>query len=204
MKQAILTASIWLILLTVSIGSIYLYFTEKANSTRLFFDLKTINETAETFTTKDGHQASNKPAQELTARELKKVLPEMTAIIKNMSIKPRQVETFAQVKQGLTIKIEAPVIDTVIFTVTDTLKVKEMRYSDKWISINATMPSGTSGTNTGTINITGIDTIYTVIHKGARRRPWLWIFSKRQYEATASNRSPYIQATVLQAATIKH
>ncbi|MDP3914363.1 MAG: hypothetical protein Q8R96_11590 [Bacteroidota bacterium] len=200
MTRTIYSSILWVVMFVSLIVTLNLYFSEKANSNRLFSNLKAVNEQAETYTTRDGYPATKKTIQELSTKELKQAFPEATAIIKNMRIEPRRVQSFTQLSQGLTIKVKAPVTDSVLFDtrLNDSLQVKKLNYSDKWISIQAEIKP-----DTGLITIAAIDTIYTSIYKGKRRRPALWIFSRRNYEAAATNRSPYIKIQVVQGITIK-
>lgn len=200
MNKTITNILIYIVLVVGMVMTLNLYFTEKATSNRLFSNLKAVNQQSETYTTKDGHPAVKKTIQELTTKELKQVFPELTAIIKNMRIEPRRVETYTQLTQGLTIKLQAPVTDSIVFNTNlqDSLKIKRLNYIDKWISIKAEIKP-----DTGLVKIAAIDTIFTSIYRGKRRHPARWIFSRRNYEAAATNRSPYISINVIQSGIIK-
>jgi hypothetical protein len=211
MKATAQTIIIWLFLLFVAGESIHLYLDAKADSRRLLFDLKAAQDTARVFRTRDGEKAVKLIAQELTIRELKTVNPGLIAQLKNLYIPPRLVNSYTQTGQTFQATVSTPVIHEtaapVPATIDTTAPVPEreavegatsFNFSDKWLIINGRILN-----DSAKINVSATDTILTVIHKGERRRPWLWIFSKRQYTATATNKSPYININVIQAGVIK-
>ncbi len=205
MKATAQTVIVWLFLIFVTGSSLKLYFHEKANSNRLLFDLKAANQQAENFQTREGHQASKLIAQELTIKELKTINPEIISQLKNLYIPPRRIQSYTQAAQVLSAEVLATVIDSVpAHTKLNTdarepEKIRVLKYVDKWISIQ----SGNLDLSPVKVKVLAIDTIFTGIYKGDRRRPWLWILSKRQYTATATNRSPYISIKVIQSGIVK-
>jgi hypothetical protein len=207
MKATAQTVFIWLFLVFVTGSSLYLYIKEQGNSRRLLYDLKAANEQAEDFKTREGHQASKLKAQELTISELRRINPQIIAQLKNLDIRPRLVTSYTQAAQTFQAEIRAPVKDSIVNVPASTdikqdarepQKIKVLKYRDKWISI-----TGVLDPDTAKIKVAATDTIFTGIYKGDRRRPWLWILSKRQYTAAATNRSPYIKIQVIQSGVIK-
>jgi hypothetical protein len=204
MKSSVQTALIWVFLLFVTAASVTGYIKEQGKSKRLLYDLKAAQETAKTFTTKDGHQASKLIAQELTAGELKKVNPQIVSQLKNMYIPPRLAQSYTEASQTMQVEVKATVKDSIPARTENNPdarepeKIKVLKFRDKWISI-----SGIVDPDTAKIMVLAKDTIFTAIYKGERRHPWAWILSKRQLTAAATNRSPYIKINVIQSGVIK-
>ena len=199
-------AVIWLFLICVTAASLTGYIKEQSKSKRLLYNLKAARDSAQTFTTKDGHQASKLIAQNLTVSELKKVNPEVVSQLKNLYIAPRLVESYTETESRMNVEVLATVKDSILpahtGTNTDTRapeKIRTLQYSDKWISIR----SGNLDLDTAKIKVTAIDSIFVVPYKGERRHPWAWFLSRRQYTAAATNRSPYIEIKVIQSGVIK-
>ena len=200
MKATAQTVLIWIFLIFVTGSSLYLYIKEQGNSSRLLYDLKAAVEVAKDFRTLEGHQASKLKAQELTISELRRINPQIISAIKNLDIRPRLVTSYTQAAQTFQAEITVPVKDSLIAPVTEraAVEVKVLQYRDKWISIN-----GVLDPDSARIKVAATDTIFTAIYKGDRRRPWLWVLSKRQYTAAATNCSPYISINVIQSGVIK-
>ena len=206
MKTTATTIGIWLFMLFVTGSSLKLYIDEKANSRRLTNNLETVNQEVERYKTRDGHQAARIDALVLTNRELKRSFPGMASTLKNLYIPPQRVESFTETSNQLKIKVTAPVKDTVLqlieprgfSTVINRDTVHFLDYADEWIKIHAEMMH-----NTGTVEVAATDTIFTAIHRGERRRPWSWIFSRRKLQTSVTNRNPYISINVIQSGVIK-
>lgn len=204
MKAKAETVIIWLFLLFVTGSSLKLYFEEKANSTRLTYDLKAALETAVDFKTKNGQQASKMKAQELTISELRKINPAIISQLKNLYIPPRLAESYTELSQEMKAAVKAPIKDSIRYPIginsddREPEKIKVLQYWDQWISIH-----GVLDPDTAKIKVLATDTIFTAIHKGERRRPWLWVFSKRQLTTSATNRSPYISVHVINSGVIR-
>ena len=199
MKSTAQTVIIWLFLIFVTGSSLYLYIHEQGNTKRLIYDLKAARDSAQTFTTKDGHQASKLISQNLTASELRKVNPEIVSKLKNMYITPGAVQSYTEATQTLQADISAPVKDSIKqIPGKAPEQIKTFAYSDKWLSLKGVIHHDTTA-----IKLAATDTIFTAVYKGERRHPWAWFLSKRQYTATATNRSPYIKINVIQSGVIK-
>jgi hypothetical protein len=207
MKATAQTVIIWLFLIFVTGSSLNLYFHANSDKNRLIADLKAANEKAEDFKTREGHQASKLKAQELTISELRRINPQIIASLKNLQIPPRLVDSYTQAEQTFQAEIKAQVKDSISDLPERTAinpdarepqKIKVLKYRDKWITI-----TGVLDPDTAKIKVLAKDTIFTAIYKGDRRRPWLWILSKRQYTAAATNRSPYIKINVVASGIIK-
>ena len=170
---------------------------------RLVDNLVAVNQPDESFQTKDDHPASKKQALDITPGELKTAFPTVITRLDNLYIKPQRTESFIELSSDLTIDIKAPVTNpptSAGYRINnDTVPMRTLNFSDKWITIHAAL-----GTDTGKIQVAAVDSIFTAIYHGRRRHPLLWIFSKRKLEVAATNRSPYIKIKVLQAGTIKH
>lgn len=215
MKATAQTAVIWLFLIFVTAASLTGYIREQSKSKRLLYNLKAARDSAQTFTTRDGHQASKLIAQNLTAPELRKVNPEVVSQLKNLYISPRLVQSYTQSTQEMKAEVMAVIkdsipertakfSDTTRFTVgniepVEPKKIRMLEYSDKWISIKA----NNIDLSPVKITVLATDTIFTAIYKGERRHPWAWFLSRRQYTAAATNRSPYIKINVIQSGVIK-
>lgn len=212
MKERLTTGIIWLFLAFVTVTSVTGYIKEQQKSNRLLYDLKAARDSAQTFTTRDGHQASKLIAQNLTPSEFKKVNPETVAKLKNMYIRPGMVQSYTETSAQMKAEVLATVKDSIVANTPanepgraqgiapepQPEKLKVLKYRDKWISI-----SGVVDLDTAKITVLANDTIFTAIYRGERRHPWAWILSRRQLTAAATNRNPYIKINVIQSGVIK-
>ena len=206
MKATATTIGIWIFMLFVTGSTLNLYFKEKATTRRLTDNLEAVNQQAEHFKTRDGNQAARIAAQELTIHELKRAFPAVASNLKNLYIPPQRALSYTQTSQQLTASITAPVKDTLLqiieprgsATITKVDTFRYLDYADQWIKIHAEMRK-----DTGTVEVAATDTIFTAIHRGERRHPWAWIFSRRKLQASATNRNPYISINVVQSGVIK-
>lgn len=204
MKTNVQTVIIWLFLLFVTGSSLNLYFKANSRVNRMEENLKAVNEKVEYFKTRDQHNAARITAQELTISELRRIHPAIISEFKNLYIPPRLAQSYTKTSQTLQAEIKAPIKDSIpavtgINTVArEPEKIKVLKYRDKWISI-----FGELYPDTAKIKVLAKDTIFTAIHRGERRRPWLWVLSKRKLQTSATNRSPYISINVIQSGVIK-
>lgn len=198
------------VLCSVAYVFAYLYFNEKSKSKRLFGNLQASQQQSTNFTTRDGHQASKKEAYQLTGNELVRSFPAVNTSLKNLDISPRRTESFTEARQVFEAEITAPVKDSVPAVgdeITyqlgkidriEPMPVKTFAFSDAWISVSGTI------SDSARLKIAAVDTVFTAIYRGERRRPWAWILSKRKLEVAATNRSPYIKINVIQGGIIKN
>jgi hypothetical protein len=204
MKATMQTGIIWLFLLFVTGSSLRLYFKANSRANRMKSNLIAANAEAEVFKTKDGHTASKLIAQELTISELRKVNPTIISQLKNLYIPPRLAVSYTAASQEMKAEVKAVITDSVPCSTginsepRDTVKIRVLKYRDKWISI-----TGVLDPDTAKITVLATDTIFTAIYRGDRRHPWAWFLSKRQYTAAATNRNPYIKINVIQSGVIK-
>lgn len=208
MKRISPTLIIWIVLFSVSAGSLKLYFSEKATSRRYFDNLQATQAKVKEFTTRDGHQATKISAFELTNTDLRKAFPDVAQQLKNLDIRQRLAESYTQASTAMSFEITAPVKDSIPdhtqYSVgkienqpIEPLPIKTFSYQDQWISVSGTV------SDVAKIRVAAVDTIFTAIYRGERRHPWAWFLSKRKLEVAATNRSPYIKTTVIQAGMIK-
>ena len=211
-----------LIFIGTSVGFSILYFQEVATSRRRLDNIQALTSEVEQFKTRDNRPATKAKAQNPTNMELRTAFPEVTQQLKNLYIPTRLAESYTQASTAMSAEISAPVRDTTIYRkntdarsfdklfrsadssfssppVPEPVEAKTFSYSDQWISL-----SGYLDPDTAKIKVAAVDTIFTAIYRGQRRHPWAWILSKRKLEVAATNRSPYINATVIQAGIIKH
>lgn len=204
MKNSAATVLIWFFLLFVAGSSLNLYFKANSRANRLENNLATVNQQAEQFRARNGQLASRLTAQELTISELRRISPAIVSQIKNLYIPPRLVQSYTTTAQQMKAEITATVTsvqepDTTGEAITHNPQpITRIDYADKWIQVKGTIKD-----DSAKLNITATDTIFCVIHKGERRRPWLWILSKRQYQASANNVSPYIESEIVNLGVIK-
>jgi hypothetical protein len=206
MKNTVANILIALFLIFVTGESLNLYFKATARANRLESNLIAANDEAQRFKTRDGHNAAKITAQELTISELRRINPAIITQLKNLYIPPRLAQSYTQTSQTMQAEISAPVVRpqhvAALLSTSDTAtrnpEPATFSYSDKWISI-----TGTLDPDTAKINILATDTIFTAIYKGERRRPALWIFSRRKLQTAATNRSPYISINVVSSGVIK-
>jgi hypothetical protein len=202
-KLIVIAAAAGLLLIVSNVIFFKLYFNEKATSNRRFDDIQALTAKAQQFTTRDDHQATKTKALDLTPMETKKAFPEVARQLNNLYIKPRLAESFTQASAQTNIDLSIPIKDSTVTRITPGViekiePIKTFKFRDPWISI-----SGQIDPDTAKIKVAAIDSIFTAIYHGERRHPWAWIFSKRQLQVAATNRSPYIKIQVIQAGIIK-
>jgi hypothetical protein len=72
--------------------------------------------------------------------------------------------------------------DSIIY---DTISIKAFNYYDKHFSVN-----GIVQFDSLELNISSIDSITQVVFKGERKRPWLWILSRRKLQQIIKSSNP--------------
>lgn len=200
-----ITSLVAYVVLTVSlIFALNLYFAEKANSNRLSGNIETINSKPKKFITRDGHHATKTDALVLTTADLNRSFPKVTTSLKNLYIMPLHAESFTELRASLNFKVAAATRDTLTQIpvlpgkVSVTVPAQTFSYADKWKTV-----TGLVFTDTTFIQVSAVDSIFTAVHRGDRRRPWAWILSRRKLQVAATNRNPDIKITVIQAGIIK-
>lgn len=207
-KIKITLALVFLFLLITSGIFCYLFIVEKQNSNRLFDNLQAATSKNTTFTTRDGNPAVKQTAQQLTGSEVRRAFPEVKSNLKNLYIPVSRTESFTQTGQSLNISKTLPLQDNTNYSVGNiehpadslpAIQPKTFELPDKWVHITGEIMG-----DSVSFQIMATDTIFTAIYRGDRRRPWLWVLSKRKLEVAATNRNPYIKIEVIQSGIIKN
>jgi hypothetical protein len=206
MKATAQTVIIWLFLLFVTGESLHLYFKAQAKAARMEENVKAANESAEEFRAKNGQLASKLTAQELTISELRRINPEIISQLKNLYIPPRLAQSYTQTAQKLNVELAVPVKHSIpevqakdSNSVQPTKPIRSLDYSDPWVSVFCK----NIDLDTAKLLVSATDSIFISIYKGERRRPGLWILSRRKYQTAATNVNPYISIEVVQSGIIK-
>jgi len=206
MRATATTVLIWCFLLFVAGESLYLHFKTAEKARRWEENYIAAKEEAEHFKTRNKQKAVRITSQEMTIKELRRVNPEIISQLRNLYIPPRLAQTYTQSTATMQAEVTATLKDTVIVR-PDSVnrkedpqpeKIKVLQYRDKWVSVYGVLDS-----NEPKLKITATDTVFVATYKGERRRPGLWIFSKRKIQVAATNKSPYININVIQSGTIK-
>lgn len=216
MKATAQNVIIWLFLVFVTAESLNLFFKERARANRMTANMEAADQIVKEFQTRDGHNAAKITAQELTISELRRIRPEIISQLKNLYIPPRAAISYTETASQMKAEVLATVKDTILpartakerfdseFKEADSLiskpqKIKVLEYSDEWISIL----SGNLDLPPVKVSVLANDSIFTGIYKGDRRRPALWILSRRKLQVSATNKNPYIKIKVIQGGVIK-
>jgi len=126
------------------------------------------------FRTINGNLAAKVDVLQFRNNEIKIIYPEILEELKNLRIKSRLVKVFSETVLQSQIIISTKLKDTLI---EDSIKVQSFEYADEFYNVKGQILRDSIH-----LNINSSDSIIQVVYKGRRKRPWLWILSKRQLE----------------------
>ena len=161
--------------LKITIGNWYAEKTEKNRIYEAFAANQQIQERIETL---DGRLAAQSKVIALQSKELEELYPAMHREIENLKVKVGRVQTASQTVFHSENQITTTLRDSIVF---DTLHVKVFDYKDDYLTVN-----GITLKDTQRLSIAIHDTLVQVVYKGRRKRPYLWLLSKRQLEQRVS------------------
>ena len=166
-----------------------LWTTEKDNYQRIFKAGEALGQEITTLRLENGQLASENQVLQLKSKELEALLPELAAEVRGLKVRLGKVQSVNAT--GFTVQTPATVRlrDSVIY---DTVHVRAFDYRDEFFSVQ-----GKAIGNTQHLELSYQDTLVQVVYRGARERPWLWIFSPRKLMQRVSLKNPnaYIHYT---------
>jgi len=166
-----------------------LWTTEKDNYQRIFKAGEALGQEITTLRLENGQLASENQVLQLKSKELEALLPELAAEVRGLKVRLGKVQSVNAT--GFTVQTPAAVRlrDSVIY---DTVHVRAFDYRDGFFSVQ-----GKAIGNTQHLELSYQDTLVQVVYRGARERPWLWIFSPRKLMQRVSLKNPnaYIHYT---------
>ena len=157
-------------------------FESKEDYKRLKYSIGVANNQIEYFRAKNGELISKVDVMILTQKELKNIYPEIITEIDNLNLKTRHLEQFSEAVISNDRNIITLLKDSIIY---DTISIKAFNYSDKHFSVNGIVQSDSLE-----LNISSIDSITQVVFKGERKRPWLWVLSRRKLQQIIKSSNP--------------
>lgn len=187
---------IGLFLLFVTFQTLRLHFADQKIITRLTENLAISQKECTYYKARNGDQAVKLQSQELTIKEIRATIPAVIADLKNLYIRPRQLQSYTQAATLTERHIKTTLRDSVIM---DTIKVTAINYADEWFTVK-----GIIREKTADLTINSRDSLTVVNYLSRRPHPWLWIFGgKRHPEALISNKNPFIKYSITKSITVK-
>lgn len=193
---------IGIFLLFVTFQSLKLYYNETKTTTRLTDALAVSQKECTYFKARNGDQAVKLQSQELTIKEIRATIPAVIADLKNLYIRPRQLQSYTTASTETKRHITTALRDS---SIRDTAKkietpIKVINYSDKWFTVK-----GIIREKTADLTINTSDSLNVVNYLSRRPHPWLWIFGgKRHPESAISNKNPFIKYSIQKSITVKN
>ncbi len=114
--------------------------------------------------------------------EIENIYPNILEELKNLRIKSRMATQFSETIMEHELAISTNLKDSII---EDSIKVHNFDYKDEYYEVKGQIINDSIH-----LNINSCDSIIQVVYKGKRKRPWLWIFSKRQLEQVIYSKNP--------------
>ncbi len=114
--------------------------------------------------------------------EIENIYPKILEELKNLRIKNRMATQFSETIMEHELAISTNLKDSII---EDSIKVHNFDYKDEYYEVKGQIINDSIH-----LNINSCDSIIQVVYKGKRKRPWLWIFSKRQLEQVIYSKNP--------------
>lgn len=154
----------------------------KNNTKRLTDSFATANRDVNYFQGVNGQMAVHIKTLELKNHELNLIFPQILKEIENLKIKPNRVNQYSETIIHQDKEIIKVLRDSVIY---DTIKIKAFDYEDVYYKV-----FGSIQNDFIKLNIHSSDSLIQVVFRGERRKPLLWIFSRRQMEQLVSCKNP--------------
>lgn len=118
----------------------------------------------------------------LQTRTLKQAFPKLQKEIQSLDVKLSRAKSYSSNVIEVEVPIRVPISDSVSG---DSISSKSFEYKDDYFTIKGEIEKDSL-----LCHFHYIDTLKQVIFYGKRRRPWLWIFSKRKLMQRVSLGSP--------------
>lgn len=159
-----------------------MYFNERKEKNRLEDSWTAANQQIEYYKAKNGTLVAKTDALQLKYSELKDIYPEIIAEIRNLKLTPKRTEHYSETVIHEQKDIVTTLRDSLIY---DTVPARVFKYQDEFYTVN-----GIAIGDTQKVHIESRDSIIQVVYKGDRRKPWLWIFSRRKLQQVVSCKNP--------------
>ncbi len=173
------------LLLYVTFQSVRIAITKQKDYNRAITNEVKLKDSINYYRSRRGTETAKTPVLEYKIDELKKLMPEITAALHDLKIKPARVESFAQAEVQQQKEITAHLRDTTILVNNIITPVHAFRFTDPWYDV-----WGLIDTTSVNLKINSTDTITQVVSRGERTNPWLWIFSRRKLQQTIQSSNP--------------
>ena len=107
------------------------------------------------------------------------LLPALEADIRRLGVRLSRVQQYTAAGMAVQQQLQLPLRDTVIYDSVryDTVAVRVFRYADDYLQL-----WGMATDSLQRLDFSYRDTLIQVVYRGERRRPWLWILSRRRLE----------------------
>ncbi len=157
-------------------------FSLKQEKNRIEQAFEASNQELEFYKTDNGKLVAKLEVMELKSSELKHIFPEILSEIKSLKIASKQVNHYSETVIHQEKEIIQELRDSIVL---DTIRMKAFDYHDTFYDV-----SGDIRDDSIRMNIISRDSIIQVVYEGKRRKPWLWILSKRQLEQVIQCKNP--------------
>ena len=155
---------------------------ERNDRLRLEHSFKAANSKIEYYRSLNNELVAKTEVLQLKINEVKDLYPEIIAEIRNLKLTPKRTEHYSETVIHEQKDIVTTLRDSLIY---DTIPAKVFRYQDEFYTVN-----GIAIGDTQKVHIESRDSIIQVVYKGDRRKPWLWIFSRRKLQQVVSCKNP--------------
>ena len=170
----------WLLLLLLTLAGSWLglqrlslrWQEETARSATLLYSLRTAE------LQRDSLAAQNELLV-LSRAQATALLPALEADIRRLGVRLSRVQQYTAAGMSVQQQLQLPLRDTVIYDSVryDTVAVRVFRYADDYLQL-----WGMATDSLQRLDFSYRDTLIQVVYRGERRRPWLWILSRRRLE----------------------
>jgi hypothetical protein len=151
----------------------------------------------------NGDVVAKVDAIEVDYHQMKQLFTGAIKKIENLKIKPNRVTSYSDAVIEQNKQFYSFLRDSIIYVTDDdfddsdfdysytptpdTIEIfaKAFNYSDNYYDVNGLLIDDSLS-----MNIHSVDTLYQVVYKGKRKKPWMWILSRRQLEQVISNTNP--------------
>lgn len=159
-----------------------MYFKERRDKNRVEDSWTVANQQIIYYKARNGNLVAKNNALQLKYAELKNIYPDIIAEIRNLNISPGHVEHFSETVIHQQKNIITTIHDSLIY---DTIPMRVFNYKDEFYTVN-----GIAIADTQRVHIESRDSIIQVVYKGDRRKPLLWILSRRKLQQVVSCKNP--------------
>ena len=167
----------------------------RAEKARMAHTLESLGGTITYLKSENGKLIAKGDVLNLQLSELKELFPKTIAGIKALGVAPSRVSQVSGIGFTHQRNVITHIHDSILY---DTIPVKIFKYQDPWLSL-----SGMAIGDSQSVQLNLTDTLFQLVYKGDRFRPWLWIFSKRKLQQRAQLSNPYSNITYQQVITIQ-